>query len=162
MDWANHVWAEVWLGNGVYGNSEKGRRVHLYPCKAEVDNLLLYESWGKNQMYIIEFHDLLYSSFGNKATCSFASLTNSIVEIMPSILGVSWPSARSFPRLMEHKKEIGANHCFHPVEDMTHQYTSDEVHVIEERRGISEEPVTEAITKVSRHMVQLLLSILQR
>ena len=162
MAWANHGWGKVWLGNGVYGNSEKGRWVHLYPCKAAVDNPLLYESWGKNQMYIIAFHDLLYSSSGNEATGSFASLTNSFVGIMPSILGVSSTSARSFPRPLQHEKEIGANHRFPLVEDMTHQYTCDEVHMIEEDQGVSEEPVAEAIDKVSRYMVQLLEKILQR
>ena len=162
MDWANHVWAEVWLGNGVYGNSEKGRWVHLDPCEAEADKPLLYESWGKNQIYIIAYHDPLYLISGNKATGSFASLTNSIVGIMPSILGVSSPFVPSFPRLLQHEKEIGANHRFPPVEDTTHQYTSDEVHVIDKHRGISEEPVAEAIDEVSRHMVQLLQRILQR
>ena len=152
----------MWLGNGFYGNSEKGSWVHLYPCKAVVDNPLLYESWGKNQINIIAFHNPLYLSSGNEATGSFASLTNSIVGIMPSILGVSSPFVPSFPRLLQHEKEIGANHRFPPVEDMTHQYTSDEAHVIEERRGISEEPVAEVIDKVSRHMVQLLQRILQQ
>ena len=75
---------------------------------------------------------------------------------MLSISGVSSLSARLFSRLLQHEEEIGANHRFPPVEvkDATHQYTSDEAHVIEERRGISEEPVAEAIDKVSRHMVQ--------
>ena len=45
---------------------------------------------------------------------------------------------------------------------MTQQYTSDEAHVIEERQGISEESVAEAIEEVSRHMVHLLQRILQR
>ena len=81
---------------------------------------------------------------------------------MPSLSGVSSPSARSFPRLLQHEKEIGANHRFPPVEDTTHQYTSDEAHEIDKHRGISEEPVVEAIDEVSRHMVQLLQRILQR
>ena len=129
----------MWLGNGFNGNSEKGRWMHLYPYKAAVDNPLLYESWGKNQIYIIAYHDPLYLISGNKATGSFASLTNSIVGIMPSILRVSSPFVPSFPRLLQHEKEIDANYRFPPVEDMTHQYTSDEVHVIDKNRGISTE-----------------------
>ena len=82
---------------------------------------------------------------------------------MPSISGVSSLSARLFPRLLQHEKEIGANHSFPPVEYTTHQYTRrDEAHVIEERQGIGEEPMAAAIDKVSRHMVQLLQRILQR
>ena len=113
-------------------------------------------------MYIIAFHNPFYSSSGNKTIGSLASLTNSTVGIMPSILRVSSPFVPSFPRLLQHEKEIGTNHRFPPVEDTTHQYTSDEAHVIDKHRGISEEPVAEAIDKVSRHMVQLLQRILQQ
>ena len=106
--------------------------MYLYPCEVAVNNPLLYKSWGEKQMYIIAFHNPLYLSPGNEVNGSFASLMNSIVGIMTSILGLSSASARSFPRLLQHEKEIDANYCFPPVEDMTHQYTSDEAHGIEE------------------------------
>ena len=106
--------------------------MHLYPYKETVDNPLLYKGSGKNQMYIIAFHNPLYLCSGNEATGSMSGLTNNIVETMTFILGVYSASAGSSPRLLQHKKEIGANSCFPPVEDMTHQYTSDEAHGIEE------------------------------
>lgn len=46
VDWANHVWAEVWMDN---------RWVHLDPCEAAIDNNLLYQGWGKKQTYILAF-----------------------------------------------------------------------------------------------------------
>lgn len=47
VDWSDHVWAEVQLGD---------RWVHVDPCEAAIDQPLLYESWGKQQTYIIAFH----------------------------------------------------------------------------------------------------------
>ncbi len=60
VDWADHVWVEVLLGDNVGGKSateESGRWVHLDPCEAAVDNPLLYSSWGKNQTYLMAFYD---------------------------------------------------------------------------------------------------------
>ncbi len=60
VDWADHVWVEVLLGDNVGGKSateEIGRWVHLDPCEAAVDNPLLYSSWGKNQTYLMAFYD---------------------------------------------------------------------------------------------------------
>lgn len=44
VDWADHLWVEVRVGE---------RWVHLDPCEAAVDEPLLYESWGKQQTYIM-------------------------------------------------------------------------------------------------------------
>jgi len=63
VDWADHVWVEVLLGDGVKSKSDAteeigiGRWVHLDPCEAAVDNPLLYSSWGKNQTYLMAFYD---------------------------------------------------------------------------------------------------------
>ena len=57
VDWADHVWADVWLGDQVGERIEGGRWVHLDPCEASVDNPLLYQSWGKNQTCILGFYD---------------------------------------------------------------------------------------------------------
>ncbi|CAN0154893.1 unnamed protein product [Ectocarpus fasciculatus] len=46
VDWADHVWVEARVGR---------RWVHVDPCEAAVDEPLLYESWGKNQTYILAF-----------------------------------------------------------------------------------------------------------
>lgn len=59
---------EVWLpplsssssssGGSSSSSSSKGGWVHLDPCEAAVDEPLLYQSWGKNQTYILAFtHD---------------------------------------------------------------------------------------------------------
>ena len=116
VDWADHVWAEVWLGD------PPGRWVHLDPCEAAVDNPLLYESWGKNQ-----------TSINSEDRIPVAAACHGWI---PEQNGVAY----SFPL----------------VEDVTRQYTSDEAHVIEERRGIVDESVAEAIDEVSKNMVHLL------
>lgn len=51
VDWADHVWAEVSLGEGA-----ERRWVHLDPCEAAVDDNLLYQGWGKKQTYILAFY----------------------------------------------------------------------------------------------------------
>ena len=134
VDWADHVWVEVWLGDQVHGSStsnvdgsESGRWVHLDPCEAAVDIPLLYESWGKNQTFIVAFHD-------------------------PTLGQAGPPPAR----------KLNGRYTFPPVEDRTWQYTSDGVHVIQERRGISEEPVADAISEVSKNMVHLLEKMMER
>jgi hypothetical protein len=47
VDWADHVWAEVYLDD---------QWVHLDPCEAAVDEKLLYQQWGKRQVYIVAFY----------------------------------------------------------------------------------------------------------
>ena len=138
VDWADHVWAEVWLGDNDDGKSGNGGRwVHLDPCEAAVDNPLLYESWGKNQTYIVAFHDPFYSADS--------------AETVVNRMGETIPLDNAY-----RKQSNAVIHRFPPVEDITRQYTSDETHVIDERRGISEEPVAEAINAVSSSMMHLL------
>ena len=142
VDWADHVWAEVWLGdssdNTEGSNSGGGRWVHLDPCEAAVDNPLLYESWGKNQTYIVAFHDPFYNT------------TSSSELIEGDRIPVT--TASRIP-------EQNDTYRFQPVEDVTRHYTSDEAHVIEERRGILDKSVAEAIDEVSKNMVHLLDSL---
>lgn len=47
VDWADHVWVECWMSDGQW--------IHLDPCEAALDRTLLYEEWGKKQLYIIAF-----------------------------------------------------------------------------------------------------------
>ncbi|KAL7527647.1 hypothetical protein ACHAXR_002057, partial [Thalassiosira sp. AJA248-18] len=163
VDWADHVWVEVWLGDGVHyyydgrksSESNNGRWVHLDPCEAAVDIPLLYESWGKNQTYIVAFHDPFY--LNSKAMDPLvASLLESNDDTLAGGVGASSLG------LLESEKDIHASHRFPPVEDITRQYTSDEAQVIEDRRGIAAEPVSDAIGEVSRNMVQLLHKMMQR
>ena len=37
------------------GSSSNSKRIHFDPCEAAIDEPLIYESWGKNQTYIISF-----------------------------------------------------------------------------------------------------------
>ena len=150
VDWSDHVWVEVWLGDAVHKSSENGRWVHLDPCEAAVDNPLLYESWGKNQTFIVAFHDPFYSSSREQET-----VTASAEKLHDGIEAAPQPQ---YVMVVE-----GKNHSsvFPPVEDITRQYTSDNAEVIRERRGMAEEPVSEAIDEVSRNMVQLLHQMAQ-
>jgi hypothetical protein len=52
VDWADHVWAEVLLGD---------EWIHLDPCEAAVNKPLLYQEWGKQQTYIVGFYTPLPS-----------------------------------------------------------------------------------------------------
>jgi hypothetical protein len=50
---------------------------------------------------------------------------------------------------------------FAPVEDVTRHYTSDETHVIEERRGINDTVVDEAIRDVANSLVDMLQRLMR-
>lgn len=157
VDWADHVWVEVWLGNGGVEEdvvNHYGRWVHLDPCEAAVDAPLLYESWGKNQTYIVAFHDPFYSRSGDRAMCVDLELSgdNNTAALVMAAYG---PQVNSSSSIEPIENEIGM-HRFPSVEDVTRQYTSDEVHVIVERRGIGEEPVARAIKEVSANMIEML------
>jgi hypothetical protein len=143
VNWSDHVWVEVYLGVNSYNadsqlvldDNDEGQWVHLDPCEAAVDNPLLYEEWGKHQTYIVAYHDPFY--FGN------------------------WRGIRcDSDELIEDEREIpGRQRQFLPVEDVTRQYTSDESHVIVERRGIDNELVAEAVNDVSKSLVDMLQKV---
>jgi hypothetical protein len=147
VDWSDHVWVEVFLGVKNYTNAENqlkldgddnvnGRWVHLDPCEAAVDNPLLYESWGKNQTYIVAYHDPFY--FGNGRG-----------------------SRGDSDKIIEDKREILGRREYPPVEDVTRKYTSDELHEIDERRGIDNVSVAEAVNEVSKNLVDMLQRVTQ-
>jgi len=176
VDWADHVWAEVWLGEEpvVNGNgydsgrgrgSRGGRWVHLDPCEAAVDNPLLYESWGKNQTYIIAFY--VPSCLGDKAGRSGPSpKTNSIPKnwkaaerLVHESLGVAPQTRHQATSTMVEEDSVN-NDSFPPIEDVTHRYTSDGIDVIEERRGIPGHRVEQAVHEVSNLLVGSLRNVI--
>eukprot|EP01041_Mallomonas_annulata_P011195 gene11195-23385_t len=53
VDWADHSFNEVCVDTVNGGN----KWIHLDPCEAAVDEPLIYQSWGKNQTYILAFTD---------------------------------------------------------------------------------------------------------
>lgn len=150
VDWADHVWVEARLGGGVRGDGRGGRWVHLDPCEAAVDVPLLYEGWGKNQTYIVAFHDPFFVGSGNREAAASSPSTGAAFGMPPSVGGAT-PTCLQPPRGL-----VEGSYRFPPVEDVTDKYTSDEAHLIEERRGITGAPVKEAIAEVSKDMVQLL------
>ncbi|CAB9525288.1 (N-acetyl-beta-glucosaminyl)asparagine amidase [Seminavis robusta] len=87
VDWANHVWAEVWIHE---------KWVHLDPCEASVDQPLLYQGWGKKQTYIVAFQqrgpDPSSSSSvtnGNKKNDT-AHCPSSVVDVTKDYTSDSW------------------------------------------------------------------------
>ena len=59
VDWADHVWVEVLYSNNVASSDTLNRQwIHADPCEAAINEPLLYESWGKNQTYILAFSDI--------------------------------------------------------------------------------------------------------
>ena len=144
VDWSDHVWVEARLG-GAGAVPTGGRWVHLDPCEAAVDEPLLYEGWGKNQTYIVAFHDPFYAGPGTEVAGSLAGGARH-----GTAAGIAAPFAPS------RRRRLAGQHMFPPVEDMTQEYTSDCTQVIKERCGIAASPVAAAIAEVSRNMVQRL------
>jgi hypothetical protein len=84
VDWADHVWCEVRVDNDPLSfpqNSETiletnseiiidegSDWVHVDPCEAAVDEPLIYQSWGKNQTYIVSYHSY------NSTSASFSDV----------------------------------------------------------------------------------------
>ena len=62
VDWADHVWCEVWVND---------QWVHMDPCEASVNEPLIYEGWGKNQTYILSFSDTDVEDVTAKYTTKF-------------------------------------------------------------------------------------------
>lgn len=146
VDWADHVWAEVLIGDNNtdhvdIGGAKSGldnpsggspRWVHLDPCEAAVDKPLLYEEWGKKQTYIIALYaPLRYPALQvqNRSNSLFlghlGKLTNGAAQALNGANFVDKISPL--------------------VEDVTQQYTSDSWDDISKRREESEEEVRAAI-----------------
>ena len=73
VDFADHVWAECWIGN---------QWVHMDPCEAALDHRLLYEEWGKKQTYIVAlWMPLVSADAGNRyAASSFPLIQDVTIE----------------------------------------------------------------------------------
>ena len=125
VDWADHVWAEVLVGEGQQHQDtqekqdkqdkqqqqqQQQRWVHIDPCEAAVDNNHLYQSWGKKQTYVMA----LYAP----KTATATTTNGSSKQFMAPL-----------------------------VEDVTNEYTSDPWETIYKRRDESNEEVEQAITK---------------
>ena len=82
VDWANHVWAEVWMDD---------RWVHLDPCEASMDTPLLYQRWGKKQTYIVAFEAPLNT--GNEKENDNNIL--SIADVTKSYTSDNWGSIQA-------------------------------------------------------------------
>lgn len=76
VDWADHVWAEVLLGD---------KWIHLDPCEAAVDKPLLYEEWGKQQTYIVAFHAPLANNAGSFDKCIVHSEKGTSVPVIEDV-----------------------------------------------------------------------------
>jgi peptide-N4-(N-acetyl-beta-glucosaminyl)asparagine amidase len=46
MDWTDHVWVEVKIGDTW---------AHIDPCEAAFNDKLMYMGWGKKHTYVIAF-----------------------------------------------------------------------------------------------------------
>jgi Transglutaminase-like superfamily len=143
VDWADHVWAEVLIGNDSNSDNKEGSRfssadglshldsrerwVHLDPCEAAVDNPLLYEGWGKKQTYIVAL---------------YAPLRYQAMQFSARYSGF-------FANLRAHNgaHREGQHHAAKAalVEDVTQLYTTDSWENICKRREESQEEVNSSI-----------------
>lgn len=150
VDWADHVWAEVLIGdnsgtsNGESLPSSSERWVHLDPCEAAVDNPHLYESWGKKQTYIVALYaPLRYQALkqlqANKNKFSFlGSLRNNGNNNSNNDNRNNSSSGSDITAAFSNTKAP-------LVEDVTQQYTTDSWEDICKRRDEAEGEVESAV-----------------
>lgn len=173
VDWADHVWAEVLIGDSGHssknskpaseangsgvgngaelqspsnsGSSSSERWVHLDPCEAAVDNNYLYESWGKKQTYIIA----LYAPLRYQAM----QLQNKNKSFISE--SVASPGGFKFGNTVRNlwTRDVAKAHL---VEDVTQAYTNDSWETICKRRDESPEEVEAAIETAMNDLHEML------
>lgn len=157
VDWADHVWAEVLIGENntraaSIGGAKSGiadptngtpRWVHLDPCEAAVDKPLLYEEWGKKQTYIIA----LYAPLRYKAL-QVQNRNNGFFLGHLSRLHNQNGAAANGANFVEKASSL--------VEDVTQEYTSESWENICKRREESGEEVNSATLDAIQDLEQKL------
>jgi Transglutaminase-like superfamily len=132
VDWADHVWAEVFLN---------GQWVHLDPCEAAVDEPLLYQQWGKRQVYIVAFYLPPPSPQSSSAAATATPpSSSSVLSPLPNT------NSQHQPTIIQHAL----------VEDVTHQYTTESWDTICGWRDDTEEQVQNAIGNATKTLEQRL------
>ena len=124
VDWADHVWAEIYLND---------RWIHLDPCEAAVDEPLLYEGWGKKQTYIVGFHAprLPHQQDGTGTTTT----TPAAAAALDSVFATT-----------------AADSQMPTIEDVTQYYTSSNSTVIQGRREESAESIQESVQETAKSL----------
>lgn len=117
--------------NATSSNSG-GRWVHIDPCEAAVDEPLIYQSWGKNQTYIISYE---YPS------PHYNFLLKNIDHGEESILLPQSENA------LRGKKLIRID-----VEDVTEFYTTNYTAVLARRQkeGVNESTIKESLSAINQ------------
>jgi Transglutaminase-like superfamily len=170
VDWADHVWAEVFVPASADSSSTRstsmylaslatassfgrsatstsvGRWIHLDPCEAAVDENLIYQGWGKKQTYILGFYAPPKSDDAVSSQTTHTSITNSS-WILP------FPMTRSAT-----STTIAAAAPL--IQDITFDYTSETWSEINKRRDESEQEVRNAIQKSIVSMRRKIQSIM--
>ena len=148
VDWADHVWIEV-----LYSNGTSDRRwIHADPCEAAVDEPLLYESWGKNQTYILAFSDI---------TADNAAFTLSSDRLMlnhhESIGALTTPRQYHGAECYHDGDSVGGNNSLQDtiaVVDVTAAYTSD-LEAALNRRDVRDDDFIEALNRLRAKMKEI-------
>jgi Transglutaminase-like superfamily len=112
------------------------RWVHLDPCEASLDRPLLYQQgWGKKQTYIVAFSEGNDPSSTHDVPVDHATTTTSTT-------GAGWNHLRS-------------------VVDVTKDYTSDTLDVIQTRRtqdGVTQQAVASALERANADLKRMTLA----
>jgi Transglutaminase-like superfamily len=134
VDWADHVWAEVFLD---------GQWVHLDPCEAAVDEPLLYQQWGKRQVYIVAFY---LPPRSPQSSTAAATATPQSSVLSSSLSPLPYINHQHQPTIIQHAL----------VEDVTHQYTTESWDTICGWRDETEAQVQSAIGNATKTLEQRL------
>lgn len=122
VDWADHVWVEVYLPSSR-------RWVHLDPCEAAVDENLIYQGWGKKQMYILGF---------------YAPLVQKTPQEKDMLYNHKIPTPHLHTPI---------------IQDITASYTTDTMTTIKQRREESQKQVDSAILDATESLKSSLSSM---
>ena len=148
VDWADHVWIEVLYSKDTAGETINRRWIHADPCEAAVDEPLLYQSWGKNQTYILAFSDIAADNAAFALTSKRLISSNSDVVTMP--------------------KQYHGVECYHDgdsigvdkfedtiaVVDVTATYTTD-LEAAYDRREVRDDEFVKALNRLKAKMKEI-------
>jgi len=127
------------------GQETQYRWIPIDPCEASVDEPLLYESWGKNQTYIIAFSDSFCDKYAFSLTTARLKELAVSEKYFPNIYAsassyvVNTSTHFTYSELNSKFKIDGEEEHMANAIDVTHLYTSNISAALDRRKVTSDE-----------------------